>query len=198
MLKVDIGCGAAKRAGFIGVDIGGNPDLVCDVAVEPLPFDDLSADHIYSSHTLEHINNINLPHVFKEMTRITAADGLIEIWHPHVFHSDAYLFGHVNYLSEAIYDHLGCTHRSFWKGFLGAQWVLEEIRYRVEAFVLEDIRSMGMEVEFALCYLRDVIKELGIFIRVDRTGEPRPDKFSRFVCSDRKSPIIRLSDGPRR
>lgn len=200
MLKIDVGCGATTRPGFLGMDVAGTPDVLCNVAVDPWPFDDASADHIYSSHCLEHIEHKFLMHVFKEMSRVAADGALIEIWHPHAFHSDAFVLGHVNYLSEAIYDHLGCTYRAFWKDVLATQWVLEEIRYSVESFVLEDIKSAGMEIEFAVCYLRDVIKEFGIFFRVDRTETQGPCNYQRFVCNfpERTTTIMRLSDGPRK
>jgi tetratricopeptide (TPR) repeat protein len=131
------------------------------------------------------------------MTRVAANDALIELWHPHAFHSDAFVFGHINRLSETLYDHLGCTFRSSWKDYLGAQWILQEIWYRVEPFVLEDIKNEGIEIDFAVCYLRDIIKEIGVFIRVDRTGSTGPGNYGRFVCHDRVHTSMRLSDGPR-
>src|SRR5215216_4243908 len=138
MLQIDIGCGADKRPNFVGVDITGQPDLLCDISQERLPFDDSSADHVYSSHCLEHIAHNRLGHVFQEMTRVCSDGGLIEIWHPHVSHSDACVLGHITHLSEAIYDHLGCTWRSAWKPtFGGAQWILREVRYGVDRHVLD-------------------------------------------------------------
>jgi SAM-dependent methyltransferase len=198
MLKLDIGCGAAKRSEFIGVDFTGNPDILCNVAIERLPFEDSSVDHIYSSHCLEHIEQNHLLHLFQEMTRVAADDALIELWHPSAFHSETFVFGHVSYLSEAIYDHLGCTYRSFWKDWLGAQWVLREIRYNVEPFVLEDLKVAGIEVDFAVCYMHDVFKEMGIFIQVHRNGSSKPNNYCRFVCNDRDRTIMQLSSGPRR
>jgi predicted SAM-dependent methyltransferase len=128
MLKLDIGCGGSKRPEFIGVDVAGHPDVVCDIARERLPFDDASADHVYSGHCIEHIDKNDLLHVFQEMTRVCADGGLLEIWHSHAAHSDAFVLGHLNYLSEALYDHLGCSQRNFWKPFLGGAWILEQIR----------------------------------------------------------------------
>lgn len=200
MLKLDIGCGSAKRPQFIGIDFFGQPDILCDIARERLPFHDASADHIYSAHCLEHIEQRNLLHVFQEMTRVCTDRGLIEIWHPHASHSEAFVLGHINYLSEAVYDHLGCSQRAFWSVYFGgAQWILQEVRYGVDAFVLEDIGSAGVDVDFAVSYLREVVREIGIFVRVDRSGEPGPLSYSRSVCAtwNRQDTIMRLSDGPR-
>jgi hypothetical protein len=200
MLKLDIGCGSAKRPQFIGIDVSGNPDVLCDVAVNNLPFDDLSVIHVHSSHCFEHITQQSLIHVFQEVTRVSANDGLLEFWHPHAFHGDAFVFGHINYLTEALYSHLGCLYRSGWKATLGAQWVIQEIRYGVEPFVIEDMKRAGIGLDFAVSYMHDVVKEMGVFIRVDRTDSSvQPNNYSRFVCSfgERAHKITQLSDGPR-
>jgi SAM-dependent methyltransferase len=200
MLKLDIGCGPYKRPDFVGVDVAGEPDVLCDIARDRLPFEDSSADHVYSAHCLEHIEQRDLLHVFQEMTRVCTDGGLLEIWHPHAAHSDAFVLGHINYLGEAIYDHLGCSQRDFWRPFLGGtQWILEEIRYGVDRFVLEDIEAAGMNIDFAVSYLREVIREIGVFVRVDRTGCPGPRGYSRSVCAmwNRYEIVVQLSDGPR-
>jgi SAM-dependent methyltransferase len=200
MLKLDIGCGSTPRAGFVGVDIAGTPDVICDVANERLPFENASADHILSSHCLEHIKHDQLLHVLPEMTRVAANGALIEIWHPNVFHSEAFVIGHVNYLSESIYSFTGCLYRSFTTNcwFAGVQWILSEVRYNVEPVVLADMEAAGIDVEFAVSYLRDVIKEMGIFVRIDRTNQVGPNTYGRFICADREHTTLQLADGPRR
>jgi hypothetical protein len=196
MLKIDLGCGLAKRPGFTGVDFAGEPDVLCDIATNPLPFADLSVDHIFSSHCLEHISIDSLPHVFKEITRIAADNALVEIWHPHPSHSDSFILGHVSHLSEAIY--LGFRH--YWTNFLGAQWIIQEIRYGIESHVQDDMKLAGIGIDFAICYLREIIKEIGIFARIDRTGAAPHENYTRFVCRcyDREHTIMQLSNGPRR
>jgi predicted SAM-dependent methyltransferase len=200
MLKLDIGCGSLTRKDFIGVDIVGQPDVLCDIAHQRLPFEDLSVEHIYSSHCIEHIEHNHLAHVFQEITRVSADGGLIEIWHPHASHSDAFVLGHINYLSEALYDHLGCTYRAFWKDCFGAEWVLQEIGYSVDSFVLEDIEHSGMEIDFAISYLREVIRELGVFVRINRSEPVQELTYRRSVykTGDRQHAILELSHGPRR
>jgi hypothetical protein len=42
MLKLDIGCGTRKRPQFTGIDFTGNPDVLCNIALDRLPFDDLT------------------------------------------------------------------------------------------------------------------------------------------------------------
>jgi hypothetical protein len=198
MMRLDIGCGAAPRAGFAGVDCVGSPDILCDIAKERLPVADNSVDYIYSSHCLEHIERLQFHCALQEMTRVCADQALIEIWHPHYSHSDAYVIGHANYLSEAVYTHIGCIHRTFWSHlFGGAQWILEEVRYGVRPFVTEDLRNAGVNLDFAVSYMREVIFEIGIFARVDRNGADHPMTYRRSVCVNREPEGVALSDGPR-
>lgn len=52
-LRVDVGCGASCRAGFVGIDL--NPRFGQTVApVDDLPFDEGDVDEIHASHILEH------------------------------------------------------------------------------------------------------------------------------------------------
>lgn len=196
LLKIDIGCGATKRSGFVGVDINGNPDFRCDITSERLPFDDASADHIYSSHCLEHLPDGAVLHVFQEITRIAADGAIIEFWHPYAFHRDAFLLGHINHISESTYEHLGCKYRDLWKETLGGQWVLQEVRYLVEPAVLEDLKNAKIKLEFAIRYLHDVVKDLGTFIQIDRTDKIVPKVFRRSACLDRVTTFIQLENGP--
>jgi hypothetical protein len=199
MLRVDIGCGDKKREGFIGVDLLDSADVKCDIAVERLPFENDSVEHIFSSHCVEHIVQDRLWHVFCEFTRVAADDALIEVWHPYALHRDAHVFGHVNYLTEEIYYHIGYIHPEFYqRGFGGPRWVLEEVRYHLERPVLDDLRSRDLDLEYGINYLHNVVKELGVFIRVEK-GDPRRDKgaFKRTVCVDgRDGQLTVLSTGP--
>ena len=60
-MKLDIGCGEFKQAGFTGVDIidGENVDIVGDL--HKLPIDSGTVDEVYSSHLLEHVEVRNEP-----------------------------------------------------------------------------------------------------------------------------------------
>jgi tetratricopeptide (TPR) repeat protein len=198
MLKIDLGCGPIKRPDFIGVDFLWDPDVRCDISSERLPFDDMSADYIYSSHCIEHISHENLYHVLQEISRVAADNALIEIWHPHTTHGDAFVLGHINYLSEELYAGL----HFYWRDYLGAAWAIQEVRYCVAPHVLEDIRAAGIDEDFAVSYMHGVVREIGIFMRVKR-GTPTPqwppetDYYGRFLCLEREHPILQLADGPR-
>lgn len=84
-VKLDVGCGFKKRndtPGWIGIDQDPNSeaDISCDIE-KGLPFPDSSVDFIYTSHVLEHIND--LMYVMDEFWRVLKKDGLVEIEVPH-------------------------------------------------------------------------------------------------------------------
>ncbi|SDA79221.1 Methyltransferase domain-containing protein [Butyrivibrio sp. INlla18] len=70
LVKIDIGCGRRKQDGFIG--IVNSPysmaDHVLDLNKDPLPFEDNSVDYVFSSHCLEHLEN--LEHILAEIYRV--------------------------------------------------------------------------------------------------------------------------------
>ena len=74
-LKIDIGCGISKKIGFIGIDklpLDG-VDIVFDFENGLNFIPDNSVDIIYSSHLVEHIENLEL--FFSEIHRILKKDG---------------------------------------------------------------------------------------------------------------------------
>lgn len=79
MVKLDIGGGLNKKEGYLCVDKRNAPgiDYVVDIEKQRLPFDDGTIEEIYSSHTLEHIENIIF--VMNEFFRVIKWDGIIKI-----------------------------------------------------------------------------------------------------------------------
>lgn len=61
-LKLDLGCGASCREGYIGIDINAkvNPTIVADLDAFSLAgrFGENSVDAIASCHALEHVKNL--------------------------------------------------------------------------------------------------------------------------------------------
>lgn len=88
MKILDVGCGANKTAGAIGLDYksGTAADVIHDLGVFPYPFADDEFDSIVSNHVIEH-----LPDVMKfveELYRITKHGGRIKILTPHYTNPD--------------------------------------------------------------------------------------------------------------
>jgi ubiquinone/menaquinone biosynthesis C-methylase UbiE len=81
-VRLDIGCGRSKLKGTLGVDIVPLPgvNVVADLN-SGLPFRDNSVDEIYTSHTLEHVDNFT--GTMEELYRICKPNALVHIWVPH-------------------------------------------------------------------------------------------------------------------
>lgn len=71
-MKIDLGCGLRKKAGFTGVDSSADcgADVVHDLSVAPWPFDDNSVDEAYSSHFLEHLDGDQRIVFMQELWRV--------------------------------------------------------------------------------------------------------------------------------
>ena len=91
-LKIDLGCGASKKPGYIGVDsvAADGVDHVINIQHDPLPFKDKSVDEIYSSHCFEHIDNFIL--TFREISRISREGALLEFWTPHAWSNEGFMY----------------------------------------------------------------------------------------------------------
>jgi SAM-dependent methyltransferase len=81
-LRLDIGCGQAKREGFIGVDLyaGSTADVLADIE-KGLPFKDNIFSEIWMHHVFEHLGNpID---GMKEVWRVCRDEALVEITGPY-------------------------------------------------------------------------------------------------------------------
>ena len=92
-VTVELGCGNDKRnISYIGIDILDYPcvDIVGDVFEVLKKIPDQSIDTIYSSHFVEHIDNLSL--LIDEIFRVIKIGGQVEIVVPHFsnphFYSD--------------------------------------------------------------------------------------------------------------
>lgn len=81
MCKLNLGCGTKKMSGYVNVDVCGNPDIVWDLSVFPWPFENDSADEIYSSHFLEHV--VDFDKTVLEIHRILKPRGVFHARVPH-------------------------------------------------------------------------------------------------------------------
>jgi predicted SAM-dependent methyltransferase len=91
-VALDLGCGSSKKLGYIGIDklpLQG-VDIIADMETG-LPFlPDDSVDEIYTSHFIEHIDNLEL--FLRECHRVMKPSGILNIYVPHFsnpyFYSD--------------------------------------------------------------------------------------------------------------
>ena len=82
-MKLDIGCGASKKEGFIGVDILqlNGVDIVHDLTAFPYPFENNSVDEIWMDQVLEHLPNPLK--VVEELYRICKTNAKVTIGVPY-------------------------------------------------------------------------------------------------------------------
>ncbi len=82
-LKIDLGCGPNKRAGFKGMDILPLPgvDFVVDLENGFGFIPDNSVDEFYTSHFLEHVQNLEV--ILAEIYRTLKPGGTLTVFVPH-------------------------------------------------------------------------------------------------------------------
>lgn len=75
-LKLDLGCGKAKKEGFVGVDCRKFPgvDQVADLT-KPWPWKSNSVDEVHASHFLEHLTGMQRAHFANELYRVLKPGG---------------------------------------------------------------------------------------------------------------------------
>lgn len=167
-IKIDIGCGGNKKEGCLGVDIMALPgvDYALDLVNQPLPFADQSASYVFSAHFFEHIEQPNL--IFPEISRVAKNGAQLEFWTPYAFSNAAFITGHVSQLNEDQYMHICVWFPDFWEKVLKARWLLKEIHYVVDAQTLVDLYENNINLDYALKYYKEVVKEFGVYIEVQR------------------------------
>ena len=93
MAKLNLGCGFDRREGFVNADsfVECQPDILMDIEVTPWPVEDDAFEYVLLKHVLEHVGAdfSSFRSVMRELYRVAAPDGLIEIQVPH-FRHDTY------------------------------------------------------------------------------------------------------------
>lgn len=90
-LRLDLGCGANKKSGFIGVDARAFPgvDKVVDLT-KPWPWADGSVAEVNTSHFVEHLTAEQRIHFVNELYRVLMPDGKATVIVPHWASTRAY------------------------------------------------------------------------------------------------------------
>ena len=117
--KLDIACGRNKQAGFKGIDLAGDADIIWDLNDTPWPIKANSVREAFCSHYVEHI-----PHwrpgweadgwfrFFDELYRIMHKDGQAEFIHPYVTSVRAFWDPtHTRYIHETSWYYLNAEWR---------------------------------------------------------------------------------------
>lgn len=118
MVRLDLGCGKAKREGFTGVDriAFEGVDVVHDLSVYPWPWENDSVDEVYCAHMLEHIPARGRIRFVNELHRILKKGGKTTLIVPHWCSSRAY--GDMTHEWPPVSE--------FWFYYLRRGWRVEE------------------------------------------------------------------------
>lgn len=192
-LRVDLGCGGAKRAGFVGVDYIAalGVDHVVDLTEQPLPFADASVDQVFSAHFLEHVKKPK--NVLREIGRVCRDGAGIEFWTPYAFSDEAFVYGHEVFLTEKPWRHFCIEHRDTHLPILGGRWLLHRIVYVVLPHVEAELAARGFDLDFAIRYFKGVVVEFGVEIEFRRDLAVPPVEPERLVASSRDGERRRLA-----
>jgi SAM-dependent methyltransferase len=89
-LKLNLGCGNERLAGFVNVDKLGEPELRWDLEQFPWPWPDASVDEVRLHHVLEHLGQSPAAYlkIVQELYRVCRGGAKIVITVPHPRHDD--------------------------------------------------------------------------------------------------------------
>lgn len=166
MTGIDLGCGANKKEGYIGLDILQHPnvDIVMDLTREPLPFEDASVDEVYSSHFFEHITDPKF--LLHEMVRVAVPNGKCEIWTPYLKSNDAFVLNHYCFYSETIWKHICTYFPDYWFEGIQAALRLERIHFVLTPNIEEELTRLRIPLDFAIEHMFNIANEFGVFMTV--------------------------------
>jgi hypothetical protein len=198
--KVELGCGRMKRPGFFGIDILPAPevDLVLDYEVQQLPFPDGSVEHIYSSHSFEHLGSPASPiAILREIVRVAQHGATVEIWTPYGRSNEALLIGHRTCFTELHWEHICSIYDDFYLGDAPGRFVWERTQYRLAPGILGELARLQIPLPFALEHMSNIAQEFGIFLRVDKNARQaqRPQHPQREFCYQRGE-LLDVSQAP--
>ena len=184
-LRIDLGCGGAKKDGTVGLDIQPGPgvDHVVDLVNAPLPFPDRSVAYVHSSHFLEHVKDPT--RLFAEITRVAADGATLEFWTPYAWENSAFIIDHKMFFNEDHYLHICVWFVDFWENILNARWLLKEFTYVIHPEVAIDLQQHHVPFAHALKYFKGVVKEWGVVMEVRRDKPPAEPRPRRAIALDR-------------
>lgn len=161
LVKVELGCGATKTEGYIGLDRFPLPgvDIVADLDRQ-FPIEDNSVDVILACNSLEHL--ADLYHTMSEIYRIckdgaiihilapyhSTATNMANIYHKQVFNEDTFrFFGRETENPFIDQEEWYCPHASIWglSTSDNSQCDIDFIQVGMEFFYYKEYRHLSLE-----------------------------------------------------
>jgi SAM-dependent methyltransferase len=171
-MKVDLGCGTKKKAGYIGIDIVSNPevDIVHDLN-EGIPLKDNVAEVINASYFLEFIKDENKNFIMNEIWRVLCPGG--------VFICESQSTDGRGAFSNPY-------HRSYWNENSFLFYVKDELRKEYE-----------VEAKFSVVVLRTMPKDkngnaiVGLRMKAVKENVKVPSRRYTIVCASNNDKILK-------
>jgi predicted SAM-dependent methyltransferase len=82
--RLNLACGEVKKQGFINIDknSGVQPNLLLDITIEKLPFEDGTIEEVWFSHGFEHIERHFWDFIMMEILRVLPINGKLVLAYP--------------------------------------------------------------------------------------------------------------------
>lgn len=92
VIRLDLGCGKAKKEGFHGVDCRDFPgvDTVMNIGFDTWPWPDDSVEEVHCSHFVEHLTALERIHFVNELWRVMKPGAKALVITPHWASNRAY------------------------------------------------------------------------------------------------------------
>lgn len=153
MKCIDIGCGRKKMAGFIGIDFSpmSDADIVLNLNVERLPFDDSSIDFAFSSHALEHLTLEGFFNIVSEVYRVLKPGAQFKLVVPYFsttlnfanpFHNNNICFNEHTFRFFSSDADCDALQKSHWSTPSCPHWGL---RYSANSELSVEFRTLGID-----------------------------------------------------
>lgn len=171
-IKLELGGGSKPRAGFRNLDICEGADIPFDlekcrtghVIKTEIPIPSDSVSEVYSSHCLEHVQNLD--GVLWELSRVCHNGATIEIHVPHYLHPDA--------MCPAHKHTIGLNTVKGWgkRTFCGKTFDLVTTELVPDPSVFEEARELhpGWKDDQILRFVPGACFEVRYFLRVRRVS----------------------------
>ena len=190
-MKIDIGCGSAKKLGFIGLDISKLPgvDIVADIQ-KNIPLKDNSVEEIYCANVLHHISDWKT--ALKEMHRVLKVNGILELLVPHFTHNRAYNPFHKHHFSLHCFDYFDprtelASRRYYYTE--GIRFIVKDVRIYIRkskiffwTYLIDFIVNLNRRTQHIweswFCYIFPALN-----IRFILEKRPSQDKFTKELSS---------------
>ena len=170
MIKLNLGCGASKEPGYIGVDKVKLPtvDVIHDLDIYPYPFEDNSVDEVICSHILEHLQDINK--TMEEIYRICKPNASVIVRAP--YYKSHYAFGdstHRHFFTEQSFIYFDSSHPLSY--YTTARF--EVVKRRL---VTRGVRRFLPLKRLLNLLLWNITEQIWFELRVDKNVVPAGDK----------------------